>query len=65
MAQELPAGMAAVPLNPGIIYTDMLSISFGEEAANYTPVFAWVLKAVPYILKLKPTDNGMPLTVSM
>ncbi|MCC2693883.1 SDR family NAD(P)-dependent oxidoreductase [Nodularia sp. LEGE 04288] len=65
LAQELPAGMAAVPLNPGIIYTDMLSISFGEEAANYTPVSDWVLKAVPYILKLKPTDNGMPLTVSM
>ena len=65
LAQELPAGMAAVPLNPGIIHTDMLSISFGEEAVNYTPVSDWVLKAVPYILNLKPTDNGMPLTVSM
>ncbi|MGV0106444.1 SDR family NAD(P)-dependent oxidoreductase [Nostoc sp. DSM 114167] len=36
LAQELPNGMAAIPLNPGIIHTDMLSISFGEEAANYT-----------------------------
>ncbi|WP_414565120.1 MULTISPECIES: SDR family oxidoreductase [unclassified Anabaena] len=63
LAQELPAGMAAIPLNPGIIHTDMLSISFGEEASNYTPVSEWVLKAVPFILKLKTTDNGIPLTV--
>ena len=63
LAQELPAGMAAIPLNPGIIHTDMLSISFGEEAANYTPVSDWVLKAVPFILKLKPKDNGIPLTI--
>jgi NAD(P)-dependent dehydrogenase (short-subunit alcohol dehydrogenase family) len=63
LAQELPTGMAAIPLNPGIIHTDMLSISFGEEAANYTPVSKWVLKAVPFILGLKPTDNGTPLTI--
>ncbi|MEH2030555.1 MAG: hypothetical protein V7K67_12920 [Nostoc sp.] len=64
LAQELPTGMAAIPLNPGIIHTDMLSISFGEEAANYTPVSDWVLKAVPFILNLKPKDNGIPLTIS-
>ncbi|MBH8556116.1 SDR family oxidoreductase [Nostocaceae cyanobacterium CENA357] len=63
LAQELPSGMAAIPLNPGIIHTDMLDISFGEEAANYTPASEWALKAVPFILKLQPTDNGIPLTV--
>jgi len=63
LAQELPRGMAAVPLNPGIIHTDMLEISFGEEAANYTPIKAWVQKAVPLLLKLKPSDNGVPMTV--
>ncbi|MEG4529027.1 SDR family NAD(P)-dependent oxidoreductase [Microcoleus sp. D2_18a_D3] len=63
LAQELPAGMAAVPLNPGIIHTDMLDICFGEDAANYPSVKAWVQKAVPFLLKLKPSDNGMPLTV--
>ncbi|MEG4347108.1 SDR family oxidoreductase [Microcoleus sp. A003_D6] len=63
LAQELPPGMAAVPLNPGIIHTDMLEISFGEDAASYTSVKAWVQKAVPFLLKLKPSDNGMPLTV--
>ncbi|MEG3988097.1 SDR family oxidoreductase [Microcoleus sp. S28C3] len=63
LAQELPGGMAAVPLNPGIIHTDMLEISFGENAASYTSVKAWVQKAVPFLLKLKPSDNGKPLTV--
>jgi NAD(P)-dependent dehydrogenase (short-subunit alcohol dehydrogenase family) len=63
LAQELPQGMAAIPLNPGIIHTNMLEISFGEAAANYTPVQTWVKKAVPFLLKLKPSDNGKPLTV--
>lgn len=63
LAQELPAGMAAIPLNPGIIHTEMLELCFGEEAANYTSPSQWALKAVPFILKLKPKDNGVPLTV--
>ncbi|XZO03321.1 MAG: SDR family oxidoreductase [Microcoleus sp.] len=63
LAQELPRGMAAIPLNPGIIHTDMLEISFGEDAANYTPVKDWVQKAVPFLLKFKPTDNGVSMTV--
>jgi NAD(P)-dependent dehydrogenase (short-subunit alcohol dehydrogenase family) len=63
LAQELPQGMAAVPLNPGIIHTDMLDICFGEDAVNYTSVKVWAQKAVPFLLKLKPSDNGVPMTV--
>ena len=63
LAQELPDGMAAIPLNPGIIHTDMLEICYGEGAAAYTPLKDWGLKAVPFLLQLKPKDNGMPLTV--
>lgn len=63
LAQELPAGMAAIPLNPGIIHTDMLDICFGEEAADYTSSQNWVKKAVPFLLQLRPQDNGTPLTV--
>lgn len=63
LAQELPAGMAAIPLNPGIIHTDMLDICFGEEAADYTSSQSWVKKAVPFLLQLRPQDSGMPLTV--
>ena len=63
LAQELPAGMAAVPLSPGIIHTDMLDICFGPDAVNYPSPKAWVQKAVPFLLNLKPSDNGMPVSV--
>ncbi len=63
LAQELPPGMAAIPLNPGIIHTDMLDICFGEDAAAYTPLNTWVKTAVPFILKLTAKDNGVSLTV--
>lgn len=63
LAQELPDGMAAIPLNPGIIHTDMLEICYGEDAASYTKIKDWVEKAVPFLLQLKPADNGIPLTV--
>src|ERR671933_1249981 len=63
LAQELPNGMAAIPLSPGIIHTEMLEICYGEDAANYTAIKDWVEKAVPFLLQLSPADNGMPLTV--
>jgi NAD(P)-dependent dehydrogenase (short-subunit alcohol dehydrogenase family) len=63
LAQELPKGMAAIPLSPGIIHTDMLEVCYGEDAANYTSIKDWVEKAVPFLLQLSPEDNGMPLTV--
>jgi NAD(P)-dependent dehydrogenase (short-subunit alcohol dehydrogenase family) len=63
LAQELPNGMAAIPLSPGIIHTDMLEVCYGEDAANYTSIKDWVEKAVPFLLQLSPKDNGMPLTV--
>ncbi len=62
-SQELPTGMAAVALNPGIIHTEMLETCYGEGAAAYTPIAAWVKAAVPYILSLQPSDNGKALTV--
>lgn len=63
LAQELPAGIAAIALNPGIIHTEMLDICFGESAAAYTSTQKWVKKAVPFLLQLKPSNNGMSLTV--
>lgn len=63
LAQELPNGMAAVPLNPGMIHTDMLEICYKEDAASYTSIKDWTEKAVPFLLQLSPSDNGMPLTV--
>lgn len=63
LAEELPKGMAAVPLNPGIIDTDMLRSCFGESAASYPDPTEWAKRAVPFILGIGPKDNGRQLTV--
>lgn len=63
LAQELPAGMAAIPLNPGIIHTDMLEQCYGESAANYTKLEDWAKQAVEFLLQIQPNQNGEPLTV--
>lgn len=63
LAEELPPEMAAVPLNPGIIDTEMLRSCFGEAAAGYPDATEWATRAVPFILNLGPDDNGQPLTV--
>jgi NAD(P)-dependent dehydrogenase (short-subunit alcohol dehydrogenase family) len=64
LAQELPKGLAAVPLNPGIIDTEMLRISFGASAAGYPSPAEWAEQAVPFLLKLGPRDNGRSLSIS-
>jgi len=63
LAQELPAGMAAVALNPGIIDTDMLRSCFGESAGSYPDADAWARRAAPYILNISADDSGRPLVV--
>lgn len=63
LSAELPAGMAAIPLNPGIINTEMLESAFGPAAAGYPSAEEWAQTAVPFILALHPKDNGRPLTV--
>ncbi len=62
-AQELPSGMAAIPLNPGIIDTAMLRSCFGASAASYPTPGVWAQRAVPFLLRLGPRHNGQPLTV--
>ena len=63
LAEELPAGLAAVPLNPGIIDTDMLRTTWGEGAGGFEGAQAWARRAAPYVLGLGPADNGRPATV--
>ena len=63
LAQELPKGLAAVPLNPGIIDTAMLRSTFGEKAGHYLSPSEWAESAVPFLLGLGREDNGKPLTV--
>jgi NAD(P)-dependent dehydrogenase (short-subunit alcohol dehydrogenase family) len=63
LAQELPRGMAAVPLNPGVIDTDMLRVSWGSSAGNYPSPEKWAAKAADFLLALGPKDNGRSLSV--
>jgi NAD(P)-dependent dehydrogenase (short-subunit alcohol dehydrogenase family) len=63
LAEELPKGMAAVPLNPGVIDTDMLRSCFGDAARSYLGAAQWAEAAVPFILSLGPQHNGRQLTV--
>ncbi|MDP3512191.1 MAG: SDR family oxidoreductase [Sulfuritalea sp.] len=63
LAQELPKGMAAVALNPGIIDTEMLRRAFGDSAGDYESATEWAARAVPAILKLGPRHNGKALSL--
>ena len=63
MAQELPTGMTAVALNPGIINTQMLQSCWSDHASTYPSPESWSRVAAPYILRISTSDNGRPLSV--
>src|SRR5262249_35183021 len=63
LAEELPRGMSAVPLNPGVIDTDMLRSGSAGTASRCPSAKKWVEHAAPFILGLNSRDNGKPLTV--
>ncbi len=63
LAQELPEGLAAVPVNPGIINTDMLQSCFGPGANNFPSPEKWAASAGPFLLGLSTRDNGRPVSV--
>ena len=64
LSQELPSGMAAIPLNPGIIDTDMLRSCFGGSSGTYPAPAEWAKTAVPFLLKISPADNCRQMTVN-
>jgi NAD(P)-dependent dehydrogenase (short-subunit alcohol dehydrogenase family) len=49
LAQELPKGMAAIPLNPEMINTYVLRRLFGETAGEYESATAWAECALPFL----------------
>lgn len=63
LAEELPEGMAAVPLSPGVIDTDMLREAWGEDAQRHQKPAEWAKKAAAFILALGPKDNGESLRI--
>jgi NAD(P)-dependent dehydrogenase (short-subunit alcohol dehydrogenase family) len=62
LAQELPSGMAAIPLSPNTVNTEMLQSCFGEGASYSPDPEAWAKTVAPWILKLGPAQNGQSLS---
>lgn len=62
LAQELPHGMAAVPVSPGVVNTEMLQSCFGEAASAHQTAEPWAKTAAPFMLGLSASDNGQSLT---
>ncbi len=58
LASELPSGLAAVAVNPGIIATDMLRRCWGSGADVYDGPDIWARSAVDFLLGLGTADNG-------
>lgn len=63
LAEELPRGMAAVPLSPGVVDTDMLRQCWSDDAAACEKPGEWAKNAAKFILRLGPKDNGRSLSV--
>lgn len=63
LAQELPPGLAAIPVSPGIIHTEMLDAAMGENAAGHWEAAAWVETAAPFLLSLGPEQNGKSVRI--
>lgn len=63
LAQELPTGLAAVALNPGIIDTDMLRQCWGGDTAHFPSADQWSHQAAPFLMQLGPRHNGRSLDV--
>ncbi len=63
LAEELPDGMAAIPLNPGVIDTDMLRQCWPDDAASNQKPDEWAKRAAKIILGFGPKDNGRPASV--
>ncbi len=63
LADELPAGMTCVALNPGVIHTEMLESCFGDQASQCIKPADWAGSAVSTVLGITGKDNGSSLTV--
>jgi NAD(P)-dependent dehydrogenase (short-subunit alcohol dehydrogenase family) len=63
LSQELPPGLAAVAVNPGVIDTEMLRSCWGDSAGSCPSPDDWAGRAMPFLLSLTPAHNGQALTV--
>ncbi len=62
-AQDTGGKVAVIPMNPGIIDTDMLRSTFGGSAGGFPDADDWAQRAVPFFIQLGSKDNGQQMTV--
>jgi NAD(P)-dependent dehydrogenase (short-subunit alcohol dehydrogenase family) len=63
LSQELPHGLAAVAVSPGVVDTDMLRSCWGESAAASPSPEEWAKSATDFLLSLDTRHNGDSLSV--
>ncbi|WP_309386887.1 SDR family oxidoreductase [Cerasicoccus frondis] len=61
LALEMPDTMACVPVQPGVIDTDLLRGHYGERSQLEASPERWVKVAAPFLLNLGPEHNGQSL----
>ncbi len=63
LSQELPSGLAAVAVSPGVVDTDMLRSCWADSAAACPSPEEWAPGAADFLLSLTPRHNGQSLSV--
>ena len=63
LSQDLPTGLSAVALSPGVVHTEMLARAFGADGASQAiEPQEWAVEAVQFLLTLGPSCNGQSLS---
>jgi NAD(P)-dependent dehydrogenase (short-subunit alcohol dehydrogenase family) len=63
LSQELPSGLAAVAVSPGVVDTDMLRSCWADSAAACPSPDEWAIGATDFLLGLTANQNGQSLSV--
>ncbi len=63
LSQELPDGLAAIAVSPGMVNTDMLQKCWGASASDHDAPDEWSHTASEFLLGLGAKDNGKSLSV--
>ncbi|MEM9378900.1 MAG: SDR family oxidoreductase [Planctomycetota bacterium] len=63
LSQELPGGLAALAVGPGVVETDMLRQVRGTGVGSNESPEQWAVRAAPFFLGLSASDNGASLSI--
>ncbi len=63
LSQELPPGLAAIAISPGVVDTEMLRSCWGDSAAASPSPDLWAKGATDFLLSLDTQHNGESLSV--